>query len=188
MNETVQPGKYYLGDPVFALDEITYHELYGDCFHYENGKFDLKNNDQYMIIHKTHYGDGTFYDTKKRKYIVETGLIALIPISMIEERMICSAKKHGVIFSFENYVRFLYHGGLFTIRSSKKLIEINTRNEEEYDSQDEEGHLPENTKYISLLRQEEDESSLDGSCDDESDEEINTSQNIKKSFFTYLHP
>lgn len=182
MNETVRAGKYYLGDPVFALDETTYHELYGDRFQYENGKFDLKNNDQYMIVHKTHYGDGTFYDTKKRKYIVETGLIALIPISMIDDTMLIKAKKYGVVFSFNNFVRFLYHGGLFMIRSNKKIIEINTRNEEEYDSQ-EEGHLPEDKKYISLLRQDDDESSLDGSCNDDSEEETNSAQYIKRSFF-----
>jgi hypothetical protein len=182
MNETVKPGKYYLGDPVFALDEKTYHEIYGDIFQYEDGKFDLKNNDQFMIVHKTHYGDGIFFDTKKRKYIIETGLIALIPISMIEKTMIINAKKHGVFFSFDNFVRFLYHRGLFTIRSNKKIIEIDTQNEDEYDSQ-EEGHLPEDSKYRSLLRQDEDESSLDGSCDDDSEEEINSSQKVKRSFF-----
>ena len=182
MNETVNPGKYYLGDPIFALDETTYHEIYGDIFNYENGKFDLKNNDQNMIVHKTHYGDGTFFDTKKRKYIIETGLIALIPISMIDKSMLDASKKHGVLFSFDNFIRFLYHGGLFTIRSSKKIIEIDTRNEEEYDSQ-EEGHLPEDSKYRSLLRQDEDESSLDGSCDDDSEEEINSSKHVKRSFF-----
>lgn len=182
MNDTVKPGKYYLGDPIFALDETTYHEIYGDIYHYENGKFDLKNNDQYFIVHKTHYGDGIFYDTKKRKYIIETGLIALIPISMIDESMLDIAKKHGVLFSFNNFVRFLYHGGLFTIRSNKKIIEIDTRNEEEYNSQ-EEGHLPEDSKYRSLLRQDEDESSLDGSCDDDSEEEINSPKHVKRSFF-----
>ena len=182
MNETVKQGKYYLGDPVFALDEKTYHEIYGDIFQYEDGKFDLKNNDQCMIVHKTHYGDGIFYDTKKRKYIIETGLIALIPISMIDESMIIKAKKHGVLFSFDNFVRFLYHGGLFTIRSNKKIIEIDTQNEDEYDSQ-EEGHLHEDSKYRSFLRQDEDESSLDGSCDDDSEEEINSPKHVKRSFF-----
>ena len=103
-------------------------------------------------------------------------------ISSLFKKIILNSFLLSVLCETPNFVRFLYHRGLFTIRSNKKIIEIDTQNEDEYDSQ-EEGHLPEDSKYRSLLRQDEDESSLDGSCDDDSEEEINSSQKVKRSFF-----
>ena len=70
MEETLVRGKYYLGDPSYVLDEDLYYEVLGDKHSFESGKYDLKNDDTYMVLHNTHNGDGTFYDTKKRKYKV----------------------------------------------------------------------------------------------------------------------
>ena len=67
------------------------------------------------MVHKTHYGDGIYEDTKKRKYNITSGLIGLVHESMIDDLSI--AKKNGVIFYFVDAVHFIYNGGLFTIKS-----------------------------------------------------------------------
>ena len=182
MNETAKPGKYYIGDPSFVLSEEIYHGIFGDVHKYEAGKYDLLNNKNDFVVHKTHYGDGTYRDTKNRKYVVESGLIALVPVDLIEEKDISIAKKKGVVLAFKDYIRFIYNGGLFTIKSAKNIIEINTINEDEYDSESDD-HLLDNDKKINF-RDDDDNSSFYGSCDESSDEEEDNQSNPKfKKFF-----
>ena len=182
MNEIVRPGKYYLGDPSFVLNEELYYEKYGDIYNYQNGKYDLLNNNINFVVHKTHYGDGIYEDTKHRKYNITSGLIGLVHESMIEDFTV--AKKNGVIFNFFDKVNFIYNGGIFTIKSGRFIIEINTKNEEEYDSENEEEHLYENGKKM-IFRNDDDTSDFGGSCDELSDDEEVQSRNqpIFKKFF-----
>ena len=179
MNETVKPGKYYLGDPSFVLNEETYYEIFGNIniHNFQSGKYDLLNNKIDFVVHKTHYGDGFYEDTKKRKYNITSGLIGLVHESMIDD--ISIAKKNGVIFHFLDVVNFIYNGGMFTIKSGKFIIEINTQNEEEYDSQNDEEHLFENGKKINF-RNEDDVSDFEGSCDELSDDDENHNKNKPK--------
>ena len=98
MNETIKHGIYYLGDPSFVLNEKTYYDKFGDIYNFQSGKYDLLNNKIDFVVHKTHYGDGFYEDTKNRKYKVTSGLIGLVHESMIHDVSI--AKKNGVIFHF----------------------------------------------------------------------------------------
>ena len=182
MNETVRPGKYYLGDPSFVINEKTYYDKFGDIYNFQSGKYDLLNNKIDFVVHKTHYGDGVYEDTKNRKYKVTSGLIGLVHESMIHD--ISIAKKNGVIFHFLDVFNFIYNGGMFTIKSGKFIIEINTQNEEEYDSQNDEEHLFENGKKI-IFRNEDDVSDFEGSSDELSDDDENHNKNkpIFKQFF-----
>ena len=68
MEETLIRGTYYLGDPSYVIDEDLYYDVLGDKYNFESGKYDLNNEDTYLVIHNTHNGDGTFLDTKQRKY------------------------------------------------------------------------------------------------------------------------
>ena len=88
MEETLIRGTYYLGDPSHVLTEDLYYDVLGEKYNFESGKHDLTNNEDYVVIHNTHYGDGIFKDTKQRKYKVESGLIGLVPKRLIpEEKM-----------------------------------------------------------------------------------------------------
>jgi len=178
MNQIIRPGKYYLGDPIFALNEEVHYDKFGTIHQFQNGKYDLLENKIDFVVHKTHYGDGIYEDTKNRKYNITTGLIGLVHESMIDDILI--AKKNGVIFHFLDAVHFIYNRGLFTIKSGNFIIEINTQNKEEYDSQDEEEHLYENGK-IGIFRNEDNISDIEGSCDELSDNEEDQSKN-KSSF------
>ena len=45
MNETLQPGTYFLGDASIVLEDKIYNGIYGELYHYENGLFNINNTD-----------------------------------------------------------------------------------------------------------------------------------------------
>ena len=140
MNETLELGKYYLGDPSNVLSEKIYIGILENIYQFNNGKLNI--NGIYIIIHNTHSGDGIFIDTRNRKYNIQSGLLGLIPLELIEDINLC--KKDGHVFNFKNKVNFIYDAGIFYIKSGKKYINIDTRNMNEYDSDCEEHFENEN--------------------------------------------
>lgn len=167
MNTVLPPGKYFIGDPCYGLSENDHHNLWGEEHRYENGRYDLRNNKRYFAVHNTHWGDGKFYDTKKRRYMIDSGMLSMIHIDLIED--IEKSKKKGNFFHFLEKINFLYNAGKFYIKSGKFVIEINTINEEEYESELEE-HLYEKDKQINI-RDDDDNSSFGALYDQSSDEE-----------------
>jgi len=65
----LKTGKYYLGDPCFALNEHYHYDIWQDMYKCDNGKNRLNRKKKriFMIVHHTHYGDGIYYDSKKKK-------------------------------------------------------------------------------------------------------------------------
>ena len=126
MNELLRPGKYYLGDPINVLPSSIYNGIWGNLYDFKNGKYIIYDTD--FAVHNTHYGDNIYTDTKNRSYTVNTGMIALIDIKLIEN--INEVKNNGHIFNFSNKVNFIYDAGLFYIKSGKKYICIDTINKE----------------------------------------------------------
>lgn len=182
MEQDLIRGTYYLGDPSFVLNDEYYYDTLGDKFNYESGKhlIDEKCDYGYIILHNTHNGDGTFYDTKKRKYIVESGMIGLVPMKLIDESNKLIAKKKGKIFNFPNKVKFIYDAGTFYIKSGHYIIKIDTINYDEYESEHEEHYLKDGEKV--KIRDDNDNSSIeDMYFEDSSDEE--ESITIKKPTF-----
>ena len=125
MNESLNSGRYFLGDPSFVLSSKIYNGIWGDVHGYSNGKHCLNGYD--FIAHTTCNGDGIFYDTKKRKYTVESGVISLVHTDLIEDIKLCN--KHGYIFDFNHKIDFIYDAGCFYIKSNKNFIIIDTNNE-----------------------------------------------------------
>ena len=181
MEETLIRGTYYLGDPSFVLEENIYYDVLGEKHNFESGKYDLKNDDIYMVLHNTHNGDGTFYDTKKRKYKVESGMIGLVPKKMINEDKLNIAKKNGKIFNFPSKVKFFYDAGIFYIKSGNFIIKINTINDEEYESEHEEHYLKDGERV--QIREDNDDSSIEHMYADESSDEEEEIIVHKPSFF-----
>ena len=170
MEQKLIRGTYYLGDPSHVLTEDLYYDVLGEKYNFEPGKHDLTNNEDYVVIHNTHNGDGIFKDSKQRKYKVESGLIGLVPKRLIPEEKINDAKKCGHFFTFPSDIDFYYDAGIFYVKSSNYYIKINTINEEEYDSENEEHYLVDNEK-VEIIN-EDDNSSIDDlySSDEEEDE------------------
>ena len=181
MEETVVRGKYYIGDPSYVLDENLYYDNLGEKYNFSSGKYDINDNNDYIIIHDTHNGDGTFYDTKNRKYKVESGLIGLIPFKLIENEKLEIAKKNGNIFNFNNKVKFFYDAGIFYIKSGNSIIQIDTINQEEYESEYEEHYLKDGERV--RIREDNDSSSIEDMFADESSEDEIENNGNSTSFF-----
>ena len=146
MNEELNPGKYFVGDPSFVLSNKIYNGLWGNLYNYSNGKFIL--DDYEFVTHNTHYGNGLFTDTKNRLYEIDSGFISLVHVDLIDKESINLCKK-GSIFTFNEKINFIYDAGFFHIKSGKKIITIDTRNLEEYDSEIEDHYENEDGEYIS---------------------------------------
>ena len=157
MNETLLPGKYYLGDPSYVLPSKIMIGIWENMYNLENGKFKIYDYD--FVVYNTHNGDGTFTDTKKREYIVNSGIVGLVNVNLIDDMSLCN---HGHIFNFNKIVNFIYDAGIFYIKSGKKYIQIDTRDIDEYDSEKEQHCENEDGEYISkTLLNDSDTDSID---------------------------
>jgi hypothetical protein len=172
MNETLSPGKYYLGDPTLVLHDKIIIGIWGSLYNYANDKYNI--NGVECVMHTTHKGDDNYVDTKNRKYIVTSGVLSLINVDLIEDINLC--KNNGHIFEFKQQINFIYDAGLFYIKSGKKMIKIDTRNMEEYDSDYEEHCEDEEGEHISkTINNNEDNSDNEDTCSDTN--EINSINN-----------
>ncbi len=129
MEHTFPRGKYYLGDPCYALSEDVYMNYWGKAG-FSSGK--MLTPFGFFIVCSTAYGDGEYTDGEGWKYPVDSGTLALIPWEMC-------AKLHddpeygnrcGRVVSFD-------HGGTFSCPSRGKIevyadinITINTAADE----------------------------------------------------------
>jgi hypothetical protein len=185
MNQELSAGKYFLGDPSFVLHDKLYTGIWGNLYNYQNGKFTLEGHD--FCVHSTHKGDGTFYDTRNRKYLVDSGVIGLVHIDLIEDINLCKGK--GYIFDFKVKISFIYDAGLFYVKCGKNIINIDTRDLESYESDLEEHCEGEDGEYISKTMNYESDSeliepeNLFDSDDENYDEETKEEVSEKFSFF-----
>ena len=133
MNITLPKGTYYLGDPIHVLEDKDYIGIWENYYKHELGHIKINGFD--FVSYITQNGDGTYYDTRNRKYNVETGVIALLDIGLISNKN--KIHEHGHIFTFDNKVIFIYDIGYFIVKSGKKYIKIDTRYEDGHETDSE---------------------------------------------------
>lgn len=134
MDETLSPGKYFLGDPATILPNKIYHGIWGQQYGHQNGKYTIYDKD--FVVHNTYSGDGTFFDTKNRSYVIESGMIGLLNYDLIEDKTLI--KNNGHVYDFVGIIQFTYNSGIFCVRCNKKVILINTKMEGDFNSDEEE--------------------------------------------------
>ena len=134
MDETLMSGKYFLGDPTTVLPNKIYHGIWGQEYSHQNGKYTIYDKD--FVVHNTYSGDGTFYDTKNRTYVIESGMIGLVDYELIEDKTLI--KNNGHVFDFTGEIQFTYNAGIFCVRCNKKVIMINTKIDGDFNSDEEE--------------------------------------------------
>lgn len=102
MNETFEPGDYYVGDLCYVLrnewDEVcslTIKEH--SCL---DGVFTLANGTKFAT-YGTAYGDGVYIDQKGHKYPVDAGLIGCVAVKDLDANILKNNIHLGNIIKFD---------------------------------------------------------------------------------------
>jgi hypothetical protein len=110
----LKKGTYYVGDPCYIFgkswsDFLNMLRFFGDC--------DIvKVFGEECIAGRTAYGDGSYFDNFGRKYCVDSGLVGILPISLIDKDRVVTLEKieeskcmHIIDFS-EDFEVSIYNG------------------------------------------------------------------------------
>lgn len=76
--EILPAGKYWIGDPVYLFDDKTW-ALIAEGFYGEHNVYLTFYNWCTGILHQTKDGDGLYVDQHNREYIIDSGIISVIP-------------------------------------------------------------------------------------------------------------
>jgi hypothetical protein len=79
------PGEYYIGDPCYVIADDTWTTFCGMLFNRDNysshnGMFEFDGHK--LWCHTTLHGDGCFGDDEGRRYHVDAGLLAMVPLAL----------------------------------------------------------------------------------------------------------
>lgn len=80
-------GTYYIGDPCYVLSDKNFEEL---CLHQDKLGYPIEIEGEVVYFDRTAHGDGVYRDNKRRIYPVDTGTIAIIPISLVDAEKLLS--------------------------------------------------------------------------------------------------
>lgn len=133
-------GKFYIGDPCYALPDEIYHNIWGDKYDFEDGL--IETDTEAWLVHGTAYGDGCY--GPNGEYPVDSGTISVIPTSLIDEDKLHGySMELGQIYSGEEAtMNWVGQTGTFQIeiKNPDKYIEIVTGDypDEDEDSWDNE--------------------------------------------------
>jgi hypothetical protein len=161
MNQTLEPGEYFVGDPSFVLPSDVYTNFWGILNNFQNDNYSQRGFN--FVVHNTHGGDGIFKDSVDREYIVESGFLGMTDTQLIHDY---ESSKKGHFYLFEKPVNFIYDAGIFNIKSGKKYITIDTRNLEEYCSD-----IEEHCEDFKLTASDTDSIDEITKCSEDNDEE-----------------
>lgn len=128
-----EPGKYYVGDLCYVLDDrwSEFCDLtikHNECL---DGSFIMEDGTRFWT-HGTAYGDGTYKDSQGRAYSVDAGLIGVVSMDQIDEDPNCI--DGGQIIEFKERFEPYYKDGSFFIGP----VYINTNGSSWDDEEDEE--------------------------------------------------
>lgn len=133
---TFGPGKYYLGDTCYVLDDNIYHGIWGDKYGFDDGLIHTPHGD--YVVASTAYGDGTFEDdsTEGIIYGVDAGSIGLVPLSLATKEK--PGIKHGRVIDVKNKIIFNAQNGQFHVTwDDRHSLTINTGDEESGNNEEE---------------------------------------------------
>jgi hypothetical protein len=83
MKITVPAGKYFLGDPCYAVPDELWDDLLNDAKYFQK-KATGKVAGHRVVSFNTAYGDGCFAASDGCSYCVDAGMIGLTPVELIK--------------------------------------------------------------------------------------------------------
>lgn len=101
---------FYIGDICYVLDEETYSDFWGQEKQYDDGIHHLPGSDLAFAVASTAYGDGDYRDNKGHEYLVDAGIIGLVPLELVKKET-----SGGHIFPGAGTAHFDAENGQYTI-------------------------------------------------------------------------
>jgi hypothetical protein len=126
---TAPPGKYYIGDLCYVLDDPVYDTIFGGLGGYDSGLYQEKGTDRFFFVERTAYGDGLYYDSEGRDYGVDAGIIGICPASLMAKN-----DGGGQMHEFTEPVLCKFKGGVFKFTSGFNEVSINTQGDYDEES------------------------------------------------------
>lgn len=78
---TVPPGRYFMGDPCYAVPQDLWMPLLESCGYFETSPVGHVAGLE-VLAFATAWGDGSYYDQYSNAFLVDAGLIGLTPIEL----------------------------------------------------------------------------------------------------------
>ena len=121
------PGRYFLGDPLFCIEDELFDELFGNG-DLNKGVHTIRGGAK-IVIDGTLCEDGVFMDSVGTAYHVQTACIALIPEELWDPRKSKARKDMGRIIDTRSSISFSAVEGTFTVGFDNTQIVIETYDE-----------------------------------------------------------
>ncbi len=109
---TLPPGKYYIGDLCYALDDTLYDKVFGPK--YDVGLFVSKNNPAHVFM-MGHTDDGLFRGSDNKEYAVDAGIIGIASEATLDPKK--APYDGGSLYTFKSPVtvklredKFIFYG------------------------------------------------------------------------------
>jgi hypothetical protein len=115
---------FYIGDLWFCLDKDLYHRFWGDACHYEDGVFQVPDSDLRFAVAATYGGDGGYTGSDGVMYIVDCGVLSLVPLELLPEEYQEDADIVGRIIRVPGDAEFEAEGGVFryTLPDKSRIV------------------------------------------------------------------
>ena len=81
-NFKLPKGTYYIGDPCYILDKVTYDWFLDYTGFFQDVSKMITYNHPFVIL-PTYHGDGACSDLERRDYAVDSGTLGCIPESLV---------------------------------------------------------------------------------------------------------
>lgn len=139
ISNVLPPGKYFIGDPSFVLDNTLVDVLAMTNFFAEPTS--VMVNGLTLWGGHTQHGNRTYTDQNGVEYHVITGILAAVPLALIEDP---EGEDHGTIIDAPSGLTIEFNDGvfLFDTISINTIDPLTTNFSEGYDIDPEDGVSP----------------------------------------------
>lgn len=112
-------GKFYIGDPMFALKSENYN-MWKKEYNYDENIYEI-NGIQFIAHTIEIQNSGSYIGSDGKLYISDSGFIALIPFELVDD---CLSDQCSIIHA--NEASLIYEFGDFTINYDNQTLVIPT--------------------------------------------------------------
>lgn len=122
------PGRYFIGDICYALDDQIYSDVWGKQHGYSEGEYFVAGGRKFAVA-GTAYGDGSYKGSDGKTYSVDAGVIGVVPEALWKKKD--RFLDGGRIVEVKEKLGFEASKGVFILQVDDELFSIDTSDEGE---------------------------------------------------------